>query len=202
MSDVKNFVSITDRSTKAIATATGNLSKVITELNVLASSSSEIAEEIQHRQNELSQINTDFDLRFAEAQADLKVKVLGNEEKVLEGLLKSRGLVTIAPAELTQVRDALTTAEAATESAVHTAVENVRAELNRDLHSRLGQLQSEHKVAVAELTANSKAKDDRIAMLTEQLEAARGDLKAERETRLAIAQAESNRQGVTVNTGK
>ena len=39
-------------------------------------------------------------------------------------------------------------------------------------------------------------------MLTEQLEAARGDLKAERETRLEIAKADANRQGVVVNTGK
>ena len=45
-------------------------------------------------------------------------------------------------------------------------------------------------------------KDDRIALLLEQLEETRGQIKAERETRLAIAEADSKRQGVVLNTGK
>lgn len=70
------------------------------------------------------------------------------------------------------------------------------------LRAALATQEANHKVAIATLEANSSAKDDRISMLSEQLEAARGDLKAERETRLAIAQAESQRQGVVVNAGK
>lgn len=39
-------------------------------------------------------------------------------------------------------------------------------------------------------------------LLESQLEDARKQITAERETRLAVAQAESVRQGVVVNTGK
>ncbi|MEP9097471.1 hypothetical protein ABKU24_21235 (plasmid) [Enterobacter hormaechei] len=55
---------------------------------------------------------------------------------------------------------------------------------------------------MAELNANSKAKDNRIEFLEAQVTQLQGEVKAERDTRLEIAKAESNRQGVTVNTGK
>lgn len=202
MSDVKNFVSVTDRSTKAINTAAASLSKVVAELSTLTSSSELIAEEIQLRQGELNNINADFEQKFAEAQAALKIKVLGNEDSVLASILKARGLVTITPFELDTLRTDLATAEQSNETAVADAVAAAERAGKIALNSALSQQESQHKVAIATLEANSSAKDDRIAMLTEQLEAARSDLKAERETRLAIAQAESQRQGVVVNAGK
>lgn len=202
MSDVKNFVSVTDRSVKAIGTASSSLTKVVAELQALAGSSEAIAQEIQFRQNELDSVNVQYDQKVAEAASDLRIRVLNNEDKVLEGLLKARGLVTIAPAELNQLKDDLSTALDATDTAVETAVSAARREGDISKHAALSSQEAGHKVAIAELTANSKAKDDRITMLTEQLEAARSDLKAERETRLAIAQADAQRQGVVVNNGK
>lgn len=202
MSDVKNFVSVTDRSTKAIVTASNGLGKVVSELQALANSSEQIAEEIQLRQGELNNINADFDQKFAEAQAGLKIKVLGNEDKVLADLLKARGLVTIDPSELQTLRDDLYTVQQSNEQAVADAVAAAERNGQTALRAALATQEANHKVAIATLEANSSAKDDRISMLTEQLEAARGDLKAERETRLAIAQAESQRQGVVVNAGK
>lgn len=202
MSEVKNFVTVTERSTKAMLAASANLTKTIAELTTLANTSEQIAQEIGFRQNELSQVEADYDQKLAEAKADLRIKVLNNEDQVLGNLLKARGLVTIEPSELDNLRDSLTAAEHSQEDAIAAAVQQAVAQANREMQARLSQQESQHKVAIAELTANSKAKDDRVIMLTEQLEAARSDLKAERETRLAIAQAESQRQGVVVNAGK
>lgn len=202
MSEVKNFVTVTERSTKAMLSASANLTKTIAELTTLANTSEQIAQEIGFRQNELSQVEADYDQKLAEAKADLRIKVLNNEDQVLGNLLKARGLVTIEPGELDNLRDSLTAAEHSQEDAIAAAVQQAVAQANREMQARLSQQESQHKVAIAELTANSKAKDDRVTMLTEQLDAARSDLKAERETRLAIAQAESQRQGVVVNAGK
>lgn len=202
MSEVKNFVTVTERSTKAMLSASANLTKTIAELTTLANTSEQIAQEIGFRQNELSQVEADYDQKLAEAKADLRIKVLNNEDQVLGNLLKARGLVTIEPGELDNLRMSLTAAEHSQEDAIAAAVQQAVAQANREMQARLSQQESQHKVAIAELTANSKAKDDRVTMLTEQLDAARSDLKAERETRLAIAQAESQRQGVVVNAGK
>lgn len=71
-----------------------------------------------------------------------------------------------------------------------------------EFQQKLKDAEAAHRIQTAELTAKSNAKDDRIALLLEQLEEARGQIKAERETRLAIAEADSKRQGVVLNTGK
>ena len=202
MSDVKHFVSVTDRSTKAITTAVGNLSKVASELQTLASSSEAIAQEIQFRQGELNQINTDFDQKLAEAKSDLRIKVLDNEDKVLEQLLKARGLTTIAPSELVQLKSNLEEAEASNDEAIRAAVEQANTAASNELRARLAQQASEHKVAIAELNANGSAKDQKIAFLTEQVEELRKTVTAERETRVKIAEAEAQRAGVTINQGK
>ncbi len=202
MSEVKNFVTVTERSTKAMLAASANLTKTIADLTTLANTSEQIAQEIGFRQNELSQVEADYDQKLAEAKADLRIKVLNNEDQVLGNLLKSRGLISIDPVEVDNLRDDLATAERSQEEAIAQAVQQAVSQANREMQARLSQQESQHRVAIAELTANSNAKDDRVTMLTEQLEAARADLKAERETRLAIAQAESQRQGVVVNAGK
>lgn len=202
MSDVKNFVSVTDRSTKAIVSASGSLGKVVAELQTLAGSADVIAQEIQFRQGELDNINGQFDQKFAEAQADLRIKVLGNEDKVLDGLLKARGLVTIAPNELGDLRYNLEAALSSTEDAVSAAVSAARVEADRGLRSALAAQEANHKVAIATLEANSSAKDQKITFLTEQVEELRKTVTAERETRLEIAKADSQRQGVVVNNGK
>ena len=202
MSDTKTFISVTDRSTKAIVTAVGNLSKVSAELQTLASASEQIAEEIQFRQADLNNINAEFDQKFAEAQAALKIKVLGNEDKVLGDLLKARGLVTIAPGELDTLCDNLIAAEQGQEDAIAQAVAQAQRAGETAMRSALANQEANHRVQIAELTANSKAKDDRVVMLTEQLQAARDDLKAERDARVKTAEYESGRQGVVVNAGK
>ena len=202
MTDVKTFNAATDRSTKAIVTATTGLGKVVAELQTLANASEQVAQEIQFRQNELDGINADFDQKFAEAQAGLKIKVLGNEDKVLGDLLKARGLVSIDPTEVQTLRDELYNAQTGNSQAIEDAVSQAQSNAARELNARLATQTAEHKVQIAELNANAGAKDQKITFLESQVAELRKQIDAERETRLAIAQAESGRQGVVVNAGK
>lgn len=202
MSSIKNFVTVTDRSTKALVTATTNLDKTIKELHSLSASSEALAQEIGFRQNELSQIDVEYAEKLAEAKSNLRIKTLDNEEVVLGSLLKDRGLITVEPATLDELRDSAMSARADQQDAIDSAVAEAVNKAQREMHSRIAAQEAQHRVEIAELTANSRAKDDRVEMLTEQLKAARSDLEAERNTRLAIAQAESQRQGVVVNAGK
>lgn len=202
MTDVKTFNAATDRSTKAIVTAATGLGKVVAELQTLANASEQVAQEIQFRQNELDGINAEFDQKFAEAQAGLKIKVLGNEDKVLGDLLKARGLVSIDPTEVQTLRDELYNAQTGNSQAIEDAVSQAQSNAARELNARLATQTAEHKVQIAELNANAGAKDQKITFLESQVAELRKQIDAERETRLAIAQAESGRQGVVVNAGK
>ena len=202
MSDSKTVISVTERATKAVATAASGLSKVVADLQSLADGSERISQEIQFKQQELGQIEAQFDEKFAEEKSKLKIKVLENEDGVLNALLKARGLVAIEPGVVDGLRNELAVAKDSNEDAINTAVADAKQKVYSELNAVKANLEASHKVAIAELNANTKADKDRIAMLTEQLEAAREDLKAERETRLEIAKADANRQGVVVNTGK
>lgn len=202
MSDSKTVISVTERATKAVATAAAGLSKVVSELQSLAEGSERISQEIQFKQQELGNIEVQFNEKLAEEKSKLKIKVLENEDGVLNTLLKARGLVAIEPGVVDGLRHELAVAQSGNEDAINTAVDAAKRSAAIELNAVKSNLESAHKVAIAELNANTKADKDRIAMLTEQLEAARADLKAERETRLEIAKADANRQGVVVNTGK
>ncbi|AFC21370.1 hypothetical protein GAP31_189 [Cronobacter phage vB_CsaM_GAP31] len=202
MSDSKTVISVTERATKAVATAATGLSKVVSELQSLAEGSERISQEIQFKQQELGNIEVQFNEKLAEEKSKLKIKVLENEDGVLSTLLKARGLVAIEPGVVDGLRNELAVAQDSNEDAITAAVDAAKRSAAIELNAVKSNLESAHKVAIAELNANTKADKDRIAMLTEQLEAARADLKAERETRLEIAKADANRQGVVVNTGK
>ncbi|MBL5840880.1 hypothetical protein I4U30_21675 [Enterobacter asburiae] len=202
MSDSKTVISVTERATKAVATAATGLSKVVADLQSLAEGSERISQEIQFKQQELGNIEAQFNEKLAEEKSKLKIKVLENEDGVLNALLKARGLVAIEPGVVDGLRHELSVAMDSNEDAITAAVDAAKRSAAIELNAVKSNLESAHKVAIAELNANTKADKDRIAMLTEQLEAARADLKAERETRLEIAKADANRQGVVVNTGK
>lgn len=202
MSDSKTVISVTERATKAVSTAAAGLTKVVAELQSLADNSENISQEIQFKQQELGQIEVQFNEKLAEEKSKLKIKVLENEDAVLTSLLKARGVVAVEPGLVESLRVELAMAQDSNEDAISAAVADAKRSAAIELNAVKANLEASHKVAIAELNANTKADKDRIAMLTEQLEAARGDLKAERETRLEIAKADANRQGVVVNTGK
>lgn len=202
MSEVKKVISLTERSTKAMVKAAGDMAKVATELNTLSQTSVTLAEEIEYRQAELAGLDSQFASKEREKAAELRLKVIENEDGVLADLMKKRGLASISNVELTQLKRDLEKALDNNEEAVNTAREAGYSAAASEFTAEINQLKSDHRVEMAELNASSAAKDSRIEFLESQVAQLQGELKAERETRLKIAEADSRRQGVVVNAGK
>ncbi|HDW3274206.1 TPA: hypothetical protein RMM66_001335 [Enterobacter asburiae] len=202
MSEVKKVISLTERSTKAMVKAAGDMAKVATELNTLSQTSVTLAEEIEYRQAELAGLDSQFASKEREKAAELRLKVIENEDGVLADLMKKRGLASISNVELTQLKRDLENALDNNEEAVNAAREAGYSAAASKFTAEVNQLKSDHRVEMAELNASSAAKDSRIDFLESQVTQLQGELKAERETRLKIAEADSRRQGVVVNAGK
>lgn len=202
MSEVKKVITISDRATKGVIKATAELSKVANELNSLAQSGVMLSEEIEFKQSQLADLDNQINVKEREGAAQLRLRVIENEDNVLAGLMKTRGLATITTAELNQLNVRLTSAEAGNADAVSEAAAASYRKAETKFSADIAKIEGDHRVEMAELNANSKAKDSRISFLEAQVTQLQGEVKAERETRLEIAKAESNRQGVTVNTGK
>ncbi|EBF7254718.1 hypothetical protein B9M32_25525, partial [Salmonella enterica] len=99
MSEVKKVISLTERSTKAMVKAAGDMAKVATELNTLSQTSVTLAEEIEYRQAELAGLDSQFASKEREKAAELRLKVIENEDGVLADLMKKRGLASISNVE-------------------------------------------------------------------------------------------------------
>lgn len=202
MSETKKVITVADRSTKALVVATTGLAKIASDLSALSDSTVKLADDIEFKQSQLDNLNVEFDNKFRESAAQLRLRVLEDEDGVLINLLQSRGLAHVKVTVLNELERNLETALADNSQAIAEAEANGFRKGAAEFQQKLKDAEAAHRIQTAELTAKSNAKDDRIALLLEQLEEARGQIKAERETRLAIAEADSKRQGVVLNTGK
>lgn len=202
MSEVKKVITVADRSTKALVVAVTGLSKIASDLQGLGDLTVKLTDEIEFKQSQLDNLDSEFDNKFREAAAQLRLRVLEDEESVLISMLQSRGLAHITTIALSDLQDKLVEATSDNSEALAQAEQTGYRKGAAQFEQKLKDADATHRIAMAELTAKSNAKDDKVALLEAQLADARAQITAERETRLAVAQAESSRQGVVVNAGK
>lgn len=202
MSEVKKVITAADRSTKALTTAATGLAKIATDLAALSESTVGLSTEIEYKQSELDNLSSQFDAKFRESSAELKLRVIEDEDKVLASLLKARGLITIVPAELTSLQNQLQIAERDIADELKAAAAEGKASAAIAFNAEKSNLVSEHRIAVAQHEANANSFKERIGFLTEQNESLKQQIADERTTRLEIAKADANRQGVVVNNSK
>lgn len=202
MSEVKKVITVADRSTKALVVAIAGLGKITSDLSALGDITVKLADEIEFKQSQLDNLDVEFDNKFREASAELRLRIKEDESGVLKQLLTQFGLAYITSDALQTLQSDLAQANEDYSAELANAESAGFRKGAAEFQAKLKEAESAHRINVAELTAKSNAKDDKITMLEAQVAQLQSDIKAERETRLAIAQAESSRQGVVVNTSK
>ena len=202
MSEVKKVITVADRSTKALVVAIAGLGKITSDLSTLGDITVKLADEIEFKQSQLDNLDVEFDNKFREASAELRLRIKEDESGVLKQLLTQFGLAYITTDALQTLQSDLAQASKDYSAELANAESTGFRKGAAEFQAKLKEAESAHRINVAELTAKSNAKDDKITMLEAQVAQLQSDIKAERETRLAIAQAESGRQGVVVNTSK
>lgn len=202
MSEVKKVITVADRSTKALVVAIAGLGKITSDLSALGDITVKLADEIEFKQSQLDNLDVEFENKFREASAELRLRIKEDESGVLKQLLTQFGLAYITSDALQTLQNDLAQANEDYSGMMADAESSGFRKGAAEFQAKLKEAESAHRINVAELTAKSNAKDDKITMLEAQVAQLQSDIKAERETRLAIAQAESGRQGVVVNNSK
>lgn len=202
MSEVKKVITVADRSTKALVVAIAGLGKITSDLSALGDITVKLADEIEFKQSQLDNLDIEFDNKFREASAELRLRIKEDENGVLKQLLSQFGLAYITNDALQILQNDLAQANEDYSGMMADAESSGFRKGAAEFQAKLKEAESAHRINVAELTAKSNAKDDKIKMLEAQVAQLQSDIKSERETRLAIAQAEAGRQGVVVNTSK
>lgn len=204
MSQTANPAVITpiDRATKNLTAAIASALKVANELQPLADMANNLTDDIQQKESQLNALTAQFELEFRSQKADLDVRVKENGDRVLSILLSERGLAKISADELTDLQTKLHEAEASNEETVSKAVKAAETALHASYGSKLKEQEAAHKIETAQINAQLASMQERNDFLNEQIATLRQQIDAERTTRLEIAKADAQRQGVVVNAGK
>ncbi|HDU3818702.1 TPA: hypothetical protein QI007_003719 [Klebsiella pneumoniae subsp. pneumoniae] len=202
MSEVKKVITVAERSTKTLVKIVADGQKVLAELASMADSNVILAEEIEFKQGQLADIENQIASTEREAKAQLRLRVIENEDKVLADLMKARGYAVITFSDLDSLNSDLVAAKTDNDFAVSEAREAGYQAAAAKFGAENRELASQHKVELAEFKAQAVAKNQRISDLEAQVSELRGQITAERETRLEIAKADAGRAGVVVNAGK
>jgi len=202
MSQTAQTAGVIDRATKNLTNAIASALKVTNDLAPLTEQVNELTSNIEQKEAQLAALNTDFDHQLRTRTAELNVRVKEAEDIVLGELMTRRGLAKIANSELDALNRALAEAKADNSEAISAAVKTAESALHAGYKAQLRDMQSKHEVESAQTNAKVSSLMERNEFLSQQIDALRVQIDAERTTRLEIARADAGRQGVVVNAGK
>lgn len=191
-----------NKAVKALDASTKQQQVAVDALNDLRDELDSLNEQISVATIQLSELKTDHATQVRENVIELNIAVRENESRVLKHILEKHGLVSLAVTDLHTLTKRANTAERAAQDEIDNAVHNAVTAKAMDYSNRILSLARDHEVQIAQLNANSSADAKRIQQLEAQVESLEAKAQAELDARIEIAKAESNKQGVTVNTGK
>jgi len=188
MSETKKAVTAVDKATKGLTKVVTDVTKVMSDLGALASVSESLAFDIESKQNRIAEIEVQNTEAERAAKADLNVRIIENEDRVLDGLLAKRGLANISQNEVKSLKDDLVNAQMDSCDAVAEAV--AKAEKNAAIAANASKshLQSAHDVETATLKADKIALEAKVSFLESTVNDLKAMIAAEREARVSMSE--------------
>ena len=199
MSNVTSITAI-EKAIKSLTKIQADTLKTQQELGQLCSIIPETMEEIQLQQGKLETLESEYDEKFRKAKADLNLKVYENEESVLVALMKKRGYAVITEEALAAQQEEAAKMLKDFDGQVGKAVAIATNQAKAIAEKEALEASSTWKVEKAELQAQEKAAQGKVAMLEQQVQQLQETITEERKARIEIAASDANKQGVIVNT--
>lgn len=178
-----------DRSTRGLNAAAENVRKAVAEAVGIEITVTKLAEDLEFKQNELDNLNKDFELRRRDFQADLQIRVKEDEDGVLDELLQARDSVSIKKADLRTLQSELSAAKADNAEAVAAAVKVAVTGVEQASQIALERQQAAHQVQTATLEASKASLEERNTFLGNQIAELQNQIAEERKARVEIAKA-------------
>lgn len=199
--ETKKAITLVDKSTKQMTAALKSLTTSANDLNGLVEISETLAFDIEARSSELAGIKDSIAIEVRKANAEIELKVSENAEKVLDSLLKERGLARISTEVVNGMVSEIESLKSDNQEAITEAVNSaVRTEAIK-YSAEKSKLQSDHAVASAELTATNNALVNKIEFLESQVSTLEGMIEAEREARVKMSE-NAAQPTINVQSGK
>lgn len=201
MSETKKVMTKVDQSTKALTKTISDLTKVAGNLEALSTATEALTTEIQVKEGELAAIEQNVKESERQANAELKVRIVENEDRVLSQLLTARGLANISQADVNSLKDSLANAEADNTNEIEMAVSKANQAAAIKYNAEKSKLESDHAVATAELKADKAALQNKVEFLEETVTSLKAMIEAEREARVKMSE-NASQPTINVSSGK
>lgn len=193
---------VLDRANKTLQATVANLAKTAAELTTLVQQSEAVSLQIEDKNAELAALQAANDTAFREGAAELRLRVKEDRDTVLTQLMADAGLARISGENLTALQTNLAEALRKDEAELKAAVAQAVAAAQREAKAAAVEVAARNSVENAGKDAKITSLEGQLAFMTQQVANLQGQIEAERSTRLSIAQADAQRQGVVVNAGK
>lgn len=195
----QKVTSVAQASAIKLAKATSGLEKVISELQSTNESYEDLVQNIELKQAELDNLDTQFKEKVREMEADLKIKQKESENQLVREVLRSNGEVSISSEELSNLRTELSSLQENFNKKVKSETEKAVAIVSNRHQSELAQKDLEHKAKTATMEAQLETTTDKLSSLNTQIEDYKSQIKEDREARIKEAQARGG-QNITVQS--
>lgn len=193
---------VLDRANKTLQATVANLAKTAADLTTLVQQSEAVSLQIEDKNAELAALQAANDTAFREGAAELRLRVKEDRDTVLTQLMTDAGLARISGENLTALQTNLAEALRKDEAELKTAVAQAVAAAQREAKATAMEVAAKNSVENAGKDAQITSLTDKLAFMSQQVVNLQAQIEAERSTRLSIAQADAQRQGVVVNAGK
>ena len=194
--------SVLEKTAKTLEKNKNDLLGAVNQANDAVAILTDIAEQVEIKKQELSELDSEYAVKLDEAQYDLHIKVRDNKENTVNELLREFGLAKISNSEIATLNQKVVLSERDTREEVETAVQKAKQEVAQMYEMKLKEKESDYKVASAVKDAKIGQLENTITVLDGQVADLKQSAKAELDARIRIAEAESNAQGVIINQGK
>lgn len=193
---------VIDRSVKSLQKTLADIIKSTGELATLTEITAAQALQIEDSNLQLKELAAQVEEARRTAAAELKLQVLEDARKVFVELAGRLGFAQVTTGELELLNSQLAIAQRDYSKELADIQASLRTQYEKETNARLKAQESEHAIASARKDADLTARDSEILFLKQQVAYLQQQITEERTTRLEVAKADANKQGVTVNTGK
>ncbi|NRA77157.1 MAG: hypothetical protein HRU18_03025 [Pseudoalteromonas sp.] len=200
MSQTIQAIAITEKSTKSLNAVVATLTKMLGEFPAAVEGHNDVVYNTEVAQNQLDLLIQKTADEERTAVAELKIRILENEDGVLADLLTKRGLAHVTKDDLAGLNSDYEAAQDSNESAISKAVAIAVAKEVAKSDLVLSEAKSAHAIAEAQNQADLKANAVQVQFLETQVVGLQEAAKLEREARVAMAGHASNASAVVVNT--
>ena len=200
MTELTKVLTASDKASKTMASAATNLKKTFEGLDSFVESVRFLTDQIEEKQSDLNALNQQTEDAVRRAKAEMDLRILEDRKGTMLALMEEFGMAEINRAHLDTLVNDLEEAQNVDAEHIEREIQIAESKLHAQYKGQIATLEANHRVAVAEKDATITAKTQEIGFLQRNITTLEATISEERKARIEIANAESQRQGVVVNT--